>query len=125
MSHKTYDMINATIHPIKIHIGQLVKDAVIRSPYTQTAVANKLELTKNGFQTKPNTQHYGSIFDINQVSYVLEKDLLSPILSEMLGNGIKLNQGTSIFKEHQKEIKQLKTQINVLTGELEKYQKKK
>jgi len=65
---------------------------------TKTDIAEKIGLTKMGFNTKINTPHFGTTYDLLELSLATGHDFISPLLNVLKNKGVEVQE---VFTDRQ------------------------
>lgn len=72
-----------------LHLGKLIKDYVKNHPtLTETEIAEKISIHKQSFGHRTRNPTYGSGYQLIEISLLLKKDFISPMLEVLHNNGI-------------------------------------
>jgi len=106
----------ATLKPVKskkvlynLNIGEMVRKAIEGHPtYTQFELSKIIGLGRQGMYHRLENPAYGSTYDLIEISILLKKDLISPMLEVIHNNGIYDTQ-----KFSQEDIEKLTMELNL------------
>lgn len=72
-----------------LHIGSMIAEFIKNHPeWTQKEIADKIVIGTQGFNHRLNNPSYGSCYDIIEISLLLKKDFISPMLQVIKGKGV-------------------------------------
>lgn len=71
-----------------LNLGKMIKEAIEQhKTLTQTELSSDINLTRMGFGHRLNNPTYGTAYDVIEISLMLKKDFVSPML-EVIRNGM-------------------------------------
>ena len=84
-----------------IHVGHMIRNLIEADrSVSKKDVADKLSITYPGLANKFNTPHYGSIYDVIDISKILDINILTRISNEVYGgNAYTLQQEIMQLRE--------------------------
>lgn len=72
-----------------LNLGKMIKEAIEQhKTLTQTELSSDINLTRMGFGHRLNNPTYGTAYDVIEISLMLKKDFVSPMLEVIRNNGI-------------------------------------
>lgn len=101
---KTKKILKADSQPHKHSKYGVDYSAIINSWFganldvTKTDIAEKIGLTKMGFNTKINTPHFGTTYDLLELCLATGHDFISPLLNVLKNKGVEVKE---VFTEKQ------------------------
>lgn len=97
-----------------INLGSDINDYVNTRPnYSKAQFYKDLNLSPTAVETRLRNPYYGTVYDLIEACLVLKRDFISPIITVLKYNHIRLNALEELeqLEEYKKENQQLKDRI--------------
>ena len=97
-----------------LDLGKIVYDYVEKNTkYNFSDVAKKLNLSRGGFKHKLRNAHYGTTYDLIEISIALDKDFISLLYAALQAKEVNVER-----LHTDKEFTELKNKVKELESEL-------